>query len=283
MTTLYGRTYDLRIGQPGETGRRWEGRGNESTPGREGLQITFEVERKNNRKANKLRLTMTNLSIESVGFIEQTGNVITLSAGYEQNNGVLFEGQIVNRGVTTTFEGTDRVTSIEAGGSELELSSTRFARSFAAGTSYRTVLSAIIDAIGVGAGNVNTVVGLDLTYSTGYTFAGRARAALDEVVNQLGEGYSWSIQDGQILILDRDETTAETAVLLTVDTGLIGAPQRQKNGLELVSLLRPELKPGRLVKVQSRGIDGFYKCTQVTHSGEFRGANWYTSINARQI
>jgi len=64
---------------------------------------------------------------------------------------------------------------------------------------------------------------------------------------------------------------------------LIGAPQRQKNGLELVSLLRPEIKPGRLVKVQSRGIDGFYKCTQVTHAGDFRGNDWYTSINARQI
>lgn len=276
--TLFGRVYEIRIGKPGQRGKVWR-----STPDAPGLQVSFEVEMTLRSRSDKARLTMVNLSRESVGFIEQEGNVLTIIAGYTGNAAQIFQGEIARRGVTSSHEGTDRITEIEAGASELALMSTRFSKSYAAGTPIKTVLGDLVSAFGVGRGNLDRLTGTERTYSAGAVFFGDARSAMDEVVAQLGAGWTWSITDGALMVLAPGQTVEQSAVLLSPQSGLIGAPRRQQRGLEVVSLMQPKIKPGKLLRVRSADFDGFYKVQKALFTGEARGGEWYTRAECKGV
>lgn len=266
---LLNRYIEVRAGLPGQPGLAWSN----------GLQMTFEVTKTARRGSNKATIKIWNLSDASVGHLEQTGTVVDLIAGYDENFALLFSGDVAKRGVTTTREGKDRITTIEAGNKENALREARSDFSLAPDSGTDDVIRRVADKMGVGVGNVSDLV--HRKYLTGFVHSGLARDVLDRVSDDLG--VRWSIQNGQLQFLGLNETTKDTAVLLTPRTGLIGAPGRTKDGLEAVSLMNPEIFPGRLVKVESETIKAFYKVTEVTHTGDYRGGDWFTKTKGKKV
>lgn len=273
MGRLFGRIYELRFGQPGQPGRAYIG----NSEG--GLELSFEVTKTARRSANKCKLTIYNLADAAIGALEETGTVIQLLAGYESNAAVIFSGSVARRGVVTEQDGHTRTTTVDAGDGELELQRGRSDLSLAPGSTTTDALNALAGALGVGRGNIDDLPAKELL--GGYVHTGQARDALTEICRDIGR--SWSIQNGELVILSPNEVRAgEVAVLLSQSSGLVGVPKRTKEGVELTSLLQPRLIPGGLVQVESRALQGAYKIIEVQHAGGFRQGDWYSNIKAKE-
>jgi hypothetical protein len=290
---LFGRTYQISFEQPA-AGRalRFTAPSRPALAGDlvsqqavdNALQLTFEVDKKAKARSNKARITVVNLGPQNVDFIQEPGTRVRLLAGYRNNAEVIFVGDIATKGVTTDFTGPDRVTEIEAADAGPQIETTRFSRSFAEGTTARQVANAIVDQMGLPRGNLDdpAFAELDeLSWSTGVAFFSPARDALSEVLSFVGA--TWSGQDGVLQVLRPGETTRERAVLLSPTTGLIGAPRRQKKGLEVTSFLQPQIRPGRALEIRSPDINGFYRVTQCQHRGDFRGSEWITTASCVEL
>lgn len=268
-------TYEVRAGKRGQPGRSWSDKDETGL----GLNLQFTVTKKLEKRGSKLSLTLTNLSGTSLSFLEEPGTFIILSAGYNGNNRLLFSGEIARRGVESDKQGETRTTTIEASSGEIVLVTTRFDRSFNEGATLTDVISAIASDLGVGVRLNQFPNASRTTFGTGFAFFGMARDALDEVVGRLGA--KWSLQDGSLIILRGDQTLAETAPLLSPRSGLIGSPTHTKDGVGGEAQLDGRIAPGKEIVIESAGVNGIYKITEVTHSGEYRGSSWRTSFKGK--
>jgi hypothetical protein len=116
---------------------------------------------------------------------------------------------------------------------------------------------------------------------------------------------TWSIQDGKVTFIPKTSYIPGDPVLISPTTGLIGVPEQTQNGLEVRTLLNPNIKIGQTIKLQSTDInalrygldnqsvstnfslqqgaaatnaDGLYYVMRAEHSGDTRGNNWYTDL-----
>ncbi|MCK5446423.1 MAG: hypothetical protein KAI73_12430 [Rhodospirillaceae bacterium] len=267
MTRLFARNVQINAGLPGLFGQRWD----------EDYDISFEVTKTRRRSSNKAVIKIWGLNDASIGLLNQVGTAVSVLAGYPGNRALIFEGDIAKRGITTEDDGKERVTTIEAGASEKAIQTTRTDFSLAAPTNSALVLALIVAKMGIGPGNIATLP--PKQYLTGYCHTGKASAALDEIADDLG--VKWSIQNGQLQMLLPGVPTLDTAVLLTPDSGLIGSPTKQKDGVAGKSLLQPDIIPGRLLSIVSLGLTGFFKISEVTHRGETFGGDFTTEFKGK--
>lgn len=61
------------------------------------LRIRFQVTQHNLQSPNAADITITNLSDQTVKRIKGEGTEVTLEAGYEENPGLIFKGQIIQK------------------------------------------------------------------------------------------------------------------------------------------------------------------------------------------
>ena len=64
-------------------------------------------------------------------------------------------------------------------------------------------------------------------------------------------------------------------------TGMIGYPQPTTGGVSVQILLNPNIQTGQLVHITSERtpfINGEYYVVSITHEGELRGNNWYSTL-----
>lgn len=271
---LKDRVYALTAGVPGGKGLRWEGKDGD------GLEIEFTVTRSRKRSANKCEIKIHNLSNTSIGVLESPGCGVSLLAGYKSNVAVIFTGQIAKGGVSTERVGAGIVTTIEAGDGEFALASVSAGISLDEGATYQAAIDQCIQDMGIGRGNIDLhATAMQRVFAGGFCDVGPTRSILTRLLADLG--IAWSIQDGALQALAPGQPNADRAVLLASDSGMVDTPKKIKNGCEAKSLLQPRLKPGTTVVVQANEFSGTYTVSEVTHSGSYRGTEWYTDIKTR--
>jgi len=75
-----------------------------------------------------------------------------------------------------------------------------------------------------------------------------------------------------------------TAVLLTPETGLVGSPTPAADGrVSAVTLLQPDLVPGRQVEFRTEHVTGHYVCETAAYVGETAGQDWYVQFEAMPL
>ncbi len=264
------------------------------------LRFTFKVKKTLDKTPNTGEFVVTNLSEQSRAGLQGKTLRVTVSAGYEGTEAVIFVGD--SRHVDSMPEGPDWSTKIQCGDGERGYRHGRVSESFRAGVPVTRVLQKIADGMGLDSTQIAGVDGLrGRQYVGGYAAHGRASRELDRILK--GYGYEWSIQDGKLQVLAPEQATQESVILLSAATGLVGSPTLNtpsptqhldpftnkvvssggRPTLKCKSLLQPELKPGRLVDVDSiTGVKGRFKITEVEHSGDTSGGDFYTSIEALQ-
>lgn len=94
-------------------------------------------------------------------------------------------------------------------------------------------------------------------------------------------GLKWNITDGRINVYPEAQGLSTKVILLTPGSGLIGKPEPTENGFLFRSLLRPDINPGQLVKVQSADVTGVFEVITLKHSGNTKGPEWYTSFEGK--
>lgn len=252
------------------------------------LRVQFQIEKTKDSTANKAEIKITNLSQETRTRIREKDALVRVFAGYENDLGavLLFSGN--SQHTVNKWETPDIVTHIEAQDGQRQLRQTRSSFTYANRTSANTIINRLANEIGL---PLRQDFNIEGAYQS-YTFNGRARDGMDAVCRRFG--YTWSIQDGEILIIPKEGNTGRVAVVLSAETGLVNTPERLSDqegefddALEkdlewkLTSLLNPRLQPGALVQLTSKQANGLFQIEKVRHYGDTRGQDWYSEIEVK--
>lgn len=280
MSELYGRIVEVLIGPRGQNGKLFRD-----------LRVSFKIEKSLESSPNNASIQIYNLAASSRSLVEQDGAVIQLRAGYQENTKILYLGDIAR--TTTKRSGGDIITEIEAGDGEFAYQNATANVSLGPGAKYSQVFQAIGDRLGLSQGSVKIPNPND-QFQQGYSFSGAARDALDILSEK--QGLEWNIQDGQLQALPAETTTDESVIVLNSGSGLVGSPFKTKilrpdlarigkgkeeSGVKVVSLLNPEIRPGRRIQVEAEFVNGIFKVEKVTHSGDTHSSQFYSEVEAR--
>jgi len=253
----------------------------------EGLRQQFKAEHVLGGDPNTLQYSVWNLSADSRSRLSQQKDpTVELEAGYVGGQtDVIFRGDVER--VFHTREGPDWLTKIESGDGARALRMSKVSVSFKSGTKLIDMIKHVGKQMLVDLGNVEQLGTSDLgrklsEYANGDALFGRAREVMDRLCK--AGGLEWRVQDGVLEVSQEGQPFQSQAVLLSSDTGLIGSPEPgEKGALRVVSLIQPGLKPGRKVQVRSAAVDGFYRVSKVSYSGDTHGSDWYAALEVKPL
>lgn len=253
---------------------------------RTGFDCEFDVQKDLTGKPNKATVSIYGLNDEHRGQLEERaakGRVrVTLEAGYEEGTSQIFAGDV--RILRSSRKHDTWITMIETGDGDRLIGTSRVLRSWNKGTSVEQVIRDIVQAIGVGEGNLRQVaasaelIGYGPGYTLGTVVTGRAFQELERIARSCG--IEWSVQDGVMQFLVKDKALAGTAVLLTPQTGLEGSPSfDHKGNLHVDSRIIPNLFPGRKVQLADKTT---WRVEKAHYQGQTKGQHWTIHMQCKK-
>jgi hypothetical protein len=292
----YGRQYVLQIGEDGDALII------------NNLRINFSFSHTHDKTANTGTIKVYNLSRDTINQI-QTGKAdryhqVTLSVGYGDLNDVrtLFTGQlsnaVVNKGgsaTQTSTPATGQTTKAGASTSGAEVDSileltcddggvasrnAMMNTSFAAGSSHAELVKACASTM---TGVIPGLVGIasNLVLTRGRVCYGMTRHILTQIASH--HDADWSIQHGYLMIMASDYVRPESAVVLSQQTGMIGAPKKSGDKVTVTCLLRPEILIHSKVRIDSinDSFDGEYKVVDIKSEGDTHANSWKSTLELK--
>jgi hypothetical protein len=271
------------------------------------LQITFRVQKtsSNKDKKNKCTIDIYNLSRQRQKLLEEDYVQVELKVGYSDTELLtLFSGEVVDVGtkrsgdITSRKEQEDIVTTIELDVFHMELNGKTISKIVPAGKTVADVVKIVGEAMeGVAQMEMNGE-GIKRTLPDGYPLSGTPRQMLDEISSSYN--VEWQLDGSTLYISDRDgsfQKTKNKVVSIGQFSGLIsrpfytteegkrikrkkGDPKKRaiKNVVEIEILLNPALIAGSIIYLDYPEYTGYYKITELTHEGDFRGDAWSSKL-----
>lgn len=260
------------------------------------LHIKFSVRNTTAQVLKRAEIRIYNLNQDTARKIQNEFTRVELSAGYEDNIGLIFQGQIAQIRVGRE-NATDSYVDIFAQDGDAAYNFAVSNRSLAKGWTPDQLHASLLQDLepyGITAGykpDFSTE-----SASRGMACYGMTRDYLRDLAAQ--QGCEWSIEDGKINFVKLSSFLPGEAVVLNSATGMIGTPEMTLQGLTIRSLLNSRIKSGGQVKVDNASIaslklniayagsdvapgtdaDGAYTSRVVQHVGDTRGLEWYTSM-----
>lgn len=251
----------------------------------EDLRVSFRVVRNVRKEPNTADISIWNLSETTRSSLQDRGLTLLLEAGYQDDLKSLYLGDISK--ASHRHEGPDWISSIQSGDG-LTLSASRYLRSFSQGTAVKEALRGILTSLGAAAEQAlaaltrGDLAGAEEQLINGIALAGPTPEEIQKLA--ASAGLEFSIQDGQIQLLDKGKATADEAVFLSPTTGLIGSPQPGEKGIVRArALLNGAIRPAGRVVIDSSLINGVFRVEKVEHSGDNFGGDWYSDIEAKPL
>lgn len=271
-----------------------------------GHDVKFHVEKSYKPEPNTCDLTVYNLSEDQRASLEElkpnllkTGAKLTkgkkapkgsakgipckIEAGYGDDLSLIWLGDLAS--VDSVREGPDWVTTASSGDGRKAFANARMHVAYGPKTPVETALRAMVRALGVGEGNVAKIVqklsqgDAGKLLVRGGVFSGQVSKILGDFARSAD--LEWSVQDGVMQFIDRGKALDGKAIKLTPETGMIGSPSVDSNGILSVKMLMiPDVRPGRLLVIKSSRIEGNYKILQAIWEGDTSGGEWSIDVKA---
>lgn len=257
------------------------------------LRIRFEVRRSDTRTPNTAYIRVYNLSENTLHKVPKEFERVVLEAGYAGNYGIIFDGALKQIKYGRENQ-TDSYIDILAADGDQAYNWSVIMESLAAGSTAGDHYHATLKAMalrGITPGATAFLSGSKLP--RGKVMFGMTRDCLDLLGRT--QDVSWSIQNGKLTIIPNTAYLPDEAIVVQADTGMIGMPVRTEKGVDVKTLLNPSILIGRRLKIARQSIPaaalvpmsttdtfrpqpgyGIYKVLVVKHSGDTRGASWYT-------
>jgi hypothetical protein len=259
------------------------------------LRVKFSTKKGDTETPNSAEITVYNLSEETASRMQKEFTRVVLQAGYQDNLGVIFDGNI-RQTRQGRENGTDTWLEITAADGDRAYNFATVNTTLAAGSKPADRVKACQQAFadkGAGAGHVPDLGGEKLP--RGKVMYGMARKHMRDTADSTGT--SWSIQDGKMQMVKNKGYLPGEAVVLTHETGLVGTPEQTNEGVKVRCLINPQLRIGGRIKLDNKSIqkaktdlkmgaqrppkmdsDGFYRILKVEFSGDTRGNDWYADM-----
>jgi hypothetical protein len=260
-----------------------------------GLRVSFKITKSLMSFPNLAEIEIYNPNKDTLSKLQTRYTDIALNAGYEGNVRLIFKGQI--RNVFQRKMGPDRIVTVFAGDGEADWQNSIFNKTLSENIALKQIVTEIAQSF------VDTTLGVLQGLDTpadklrGQTLSGSSKDILDKLAEDYG--FQWSIQDGNLITVPNEQVLEnENAVLINQVTGMIGSPTITELGVNVTTLLNPELSPNRAFQVESAFADvaiggiqfrelprtsgeGLYKAFQVTFDGDTHGDNWFSVVEGR--
>ena len=262
------------------------------------LQVTFDISKSssNKDKTNSASIEIYNLSNDNLKLLDVDYPAAVFSAGY-RDIGIkrLFAGQVTN--VTTRKSGTDRITQILMGGAYTSLNHEVMSSLVAPGRTVKDVAEDIRKALPGVSRSVFNGTNLNNPIIYGYPLQGTPK----DMLNELSEKYNldWQIDDDVLYVHDNDRGNSEKfedAYVISKYTGLIENAYRASGdirrsekdkakiqAIQMKILLNPDIVPGDIILLEDVLFSGYYKVSDLRHTGDWRGQAWYSELRATAI
>lgn len=266
------------------------------------FRVVFTVKRGDLQTPNTCDVRIYNLSDNTANLVQKEFTYLALQAGYESNFGLIFQGTVKQYRKGRSDQKDSYLDITAADGDEGYNFSTAIG-SLAAGASPQdrwAFLNKAMSGNGVTAGSAPFLSSNGSV--RGRVFCGMAKDELRTFAND--QGCTWSIQDGQLTLIQKTGFVGGRVPVISPQTGLIGVPEQTQNGIAIKTLLNPRLKIGQLIQLQSTvnqqrldtnylsavssnfnlqngakvAGDGVYYVMVAEHTGDTRGNPWYTDL-----
>lgn len=271
------------------------------------LDCAFKIEKSLKSEPNTCELRIYNLNAEHRSALEQLnpptkagsalakkkekthkatrGIPVKIEAGYEGNLSLLWLGDL--RSAKSLHDGSDWITVLESGDGEKAWQNARMNVSYGPKTPVDTVIRAMVRALGVGEGNLSQIVhkiqvaGAGKILPHGTVISGRVARELTDWCRSCD--LEWSIQDGALQIIDRGKALAGRAIKLSSDTGLVGSPTVDIDGILTCKMkMIPDVRPGTLIVMNAERLKGAYRIQKASWSGDTSGGDWDITVEAQR-
>jgi hypothetical protein len=292
---LYGRKFRVYVAD--QQGDAWDV---------SNLRCTFAIEKVALATANYAEITIYNLTNDSETTIIKEGVRVIVEAGYDgfintetgeqteaKQYGKIFDGDVIQflRGREDNVDYTLTLICLDG---DSFLNNNIIKTTLTAGMTQRQ----LVDHITAKPLTPTEIGRISPELSTqrlprGKVFFGMPKDYLGDIARD--NAASFWVDDGQVYITKATDITAEEALVLTPQTGLIGTPQQKQDGVSFKCLLNPSIRLMSMVKLDNTMIrqqkyqlgqipsqldqDGQYQVYKLRHVGDTRGDEWYTEVD----
>jgi hypothetical protein len=267
--SLFGRTLYLEVGAPGTQGVRIEG-----------VKIEFDVEKTLASTPNTATIQIFNITESTRSAFRTEDSQVRLFAGYDQAS-LLFVGEPVDDGITYKPPIGDAVNDrlkveLQDGGDVLARTQVNLA--YKNSVTAERVFRDVAGELGIATGAVQLPNATPI--NNGANFVGRASDVLDQLASTTG--VEWSVQNGALQALPKDQDKGVEVISLTDDT--LKSTARKKDGVEIETYLTAKIAPAERVKIDSRRIgEGLFKVRDCKYKGSLRGDTFDVTFTGREI
>jgi len=229
------------------------------------LDIEFDVPFDNTSQPDIARVTIFNLSDNSVNAIKKEQNVI-INAGYKGDIGTIFKGTIQK--AFTRWSGVDKITELTIGDGAQQWLTKEVSQVYGEDITASAILVDLTGMFGLELGRLDLVN--DLTYSNGRVIDAMLKDAIKQIAEETGSQFV--ISKGRMFIMPYDEGIPCGAAI-NKDTGLIGSPEvfekeerrQTKTGYRIQMLLNHRITINSIIQVQSQTANGIYRVLKGRH------------------
>ncbi|KVQ43743.1 hypothetical protein WK03_17785 [Burkholderia cepacia] len=276
------------------------------------LRFTFDVRRGDKETPNSARIRVYNLKPDTANRVwQQEFSRVVLRAGYGENEGILFDGTLIQARQGRESP-TDTFVDLTCADGDRAYNFAVVNTTLAAGATHSDVVDAAMKAMGekgVTRGYIPELAGNP--YPRGRVLFGMARDIMRTVAQDLD--MDWSIQNGQLTMIPKTSFIPGEVAVVTSQTGMVGTPTQMRNYILVKMLLNSSIKIGSVIQMENASIQqyeyslaigdqaqngfdarqnrlnnagskfGYYRVMVAEHMGDTRGNDWYTEATCIAI
>jgi len=233
---------------------------------------------------------------ENVKKLLKQGDKIELYAGYENNIGLIFKGEVIN--INSTYKKPDFIFEIYAGDAHKALTSSKINKTLKAGATTETIFNTLIDSLhGVSKGlteGIKNCTYKKISILKAIILSGGVKEFLDKISDTCG--FDYAVDDGVISTVAKNKAlNMGNPFLISQNTGMLGSPEQTEIGMNATTLLNHSFKLGHAFKIDSisstlnvgnlmfRKVkkysnNALYRINSISHSGDSRDGEWKSEL-----
>lgn len=248
-----------------------------------GLRIVCKARKTLAPEPNKCDLTIYNIAPEHRASLMKIGRpAVQVDAGYEGQMTQIFRGHVLRARLDKSNGDVMAILSTNDSGAA---KTARIKQSFPKGAKTGDVLRALVKALEVKVGNLDSVVRTlnagkaASIYAEGVTIAGHASHAITKLCESAG--LEWSVQDNVLQILDVGKALASRAIVLTEDKLTVSPSITSKGLVEGQTFLQQDMTPGRQVQIDHEFLKVAARLESCAYTIDTHADNWYVDFEAK--
>lgn len=267
------------------------------------IHIKFNITKTILRDANMAEITLYNLNPNTEREIILEGTQVILMAGYKDNKGIIFKGQIFQP-LRGKENGTDYYLKLVCLDGDAYLNLAFVSGTIEANSTRKQLAEQIVRAGTIELDSVDTSQLPEYNFVDGsIPSSERAKVVFGDPskylqdISRMGNSTFYiDNNQGKFFNPIAENSQISQAHDINIDTGMIGRPQQIDYGVEIRCLLNPSIFLGDFVKIDNKTVitqqynyqdipylldeDGIYRVIKINYDGDSRGQNWYCNLMA---